>query len=272
MIGADRLAGSDAVAVIPARDEAARLPRAVASLRRAGVAVLVVANGCLDATAAVARDAGAAVIERPALQGGVGEARRIGMAAILDRAPRARIVMTTDADCTLGAGTMTALRRALIQADAVFGRVEPDPDEFAALPLHVRRHGILEDRHDALLAEIEGIGAALAWDPPRRHNQSPGALIAFRPGAYAATGGFVPLRCHEDRTMAETLVARGLRVARPWDAAVIASCRTTGRAAGGMADTIARRAVSDLDPETTRLRDACAALEGRRDALRAAAT
>ena len=76
-----------ALAVVPARNEATRLPRALRALRAQGVDALVVANGCTDATASVARQAGASVIETPILRGGVGEARRIGMAAALDAGP-----------------------------------------------------------------------------------------------------------------------------------------------------------------------------------------
>lgn len=258
----------DVVAVIPARDEAGRLPRTIATLHAQGVRVLVVANGCGDETAPVARRCRAAVLETDVLRGGVGEARRLGMALALALVARPAIVLTTDADCTLAAGTIDVLRRALGRADAAFGRVVPDAAEFATLPRHVRRHGRLEDRHTALLAEIEGLRAATPWDPLPRHGQTPGALIAFRPGTYRATGGFAPVPTHEDRLMAETLTSIGARIARPWHAAVHASCRLTGRAPGGMAATIAARAGSDLRAETRWLALDCARLEREVAALR----
>ena len=249
------------VAVIPARDEAARLPRALAALRRDGVEAVVVANGCRDATAAVARAAGAAVIETPALSGGVGAARALGLAAALARGPD--WLLTTDADCTLAPGTVAALARALRAADAAFGRVVPEPAEFARLPRAVRRHGTLEDRRDALAALLAGLDAAQPWNPQPCHGQSPGALIAWRPSAYAAAGGIEPVPCHEDRRMAAALDRAGLRVARPWDAVVTASCRLRGRAPGGMAATIAARTRADLAAETRALARACARLEAR---------
>ncbi|CAM4129625.1 glycosyltransferase family 2 protein [Palleronia rufa] len=239
------------IAVVPARDEAARLPAALAALRRSGLAAIVVANGCTDATAEVARAHGATVIETPALPGGVGAARRIGLAAAM--AARPDWLMTTDADCVLAPGAAEAVALGLARADAVFGRVEPDPDEFAALPEAVRVHGALEDRRDALRAALAARRASLPWNPAPCHDQSPGALIAWRPGAYAATGGIAPMPCHEDRRMAAALVATGARVARPWDAVVHASCRLTGRAPGGMADTIAARTAMDLRAETAAL-------------------
>ena len=247
------------VAVIPARDEAARIAAAVTPLVAAGLRVVVVANGCADETAARARAAGAAVIETGVLPGGVGEARRVGMAAALEGMPD--WVMTTDADCVVARASLAAVARRLRVADAVFGRVEPDPGGFAALPARVRRHGMLEDRRDALRAWIEGLRAAEPWNPAPCHGQSPGALIALRPSAYRAVGGFAPVRCHEDRMIASALARAGLRVARPWDAVVRASCRLDGRAPGGMADTIGARAAASfratLAAETRALRREC---------------
>ncbi len=247
------------VAVIPARDEADRLPHALAALHAQGVETLVVANGCSDATARVARAHGASVIETPALAGGVGAARAVGLARAIARSPA--WLMTTDADCVVAAGTIGVLDGALDHADAAFGRVEPDPVEFARLPLAVRRHGRLEDRRDALRARIEGLRAARDWNPPPHHGQSPGALIAWRPEAYRAVGGIASVPCNEDARMSSALVRAGLRVARPWHAVVRASCRVQGRAPGGMASTIAARTRTDLRAETAALIAECAVLE-----------
>ena len=245
------------VVVVPARDEAACIADCVASFAAQGVSALVVANACTDATVARARAAGAAVLDLPALLGGVGEARRRGMALAQDRAPAPRMLLTADADCRPGAGAVAVLRRALVRADAAFGRVVPDPVGFARLPRAVRIHGRLEDLRDALLAEIGAFAEPRTHDPMPRHGQAPGALMAFRPDAYHAVGGFAPMRCSEDRDIARRLVLAGFRVAHPWDAVVIASCRLAGRAPGGMADTIAERVRTDLGTETLGLRREC---------------
>ena len=258
------------LAVIPARDEAARIPAAIAALRAAGADVLVVANGCTDRTAAVAGSHGAAVLETGAAPGGVGAARRAGMAAARALAPRATVLLTSDADCRLAPGALPALLCAFGRADAAMGRVLPDPAEFARLPAAVRRHGDLEDLRDALLAEIGAFAEPRAHDPMPRHGQSPGALMAFRAAAYDAVGGFAPLPCSEDRDIARRLVLAGLRVAHPWKAVVFASCRLDGRAPGGMADTIAHRARADLTHETRRLEVQCRRLTRLVRALRAA--
>jgi len=235
------------IVAIPARDEVARLPRALASLARDGVArdVIVIANGCTDATASFAREFAArlrvAVLETGPLAGGVGEARRLGMQAALEAAPHASILATTDADCIVGACWGAATLRALDRADAACGRVLPDPVEFARLPLTVRRHGVLEDRASALAAELHGLRAPVPHDPLPRHGQTPGASLAFRAKVYRDAGGFDAIPCHEDRRIVSRIEAAGGRVARPWDLTVIASCRLAGRAPGGMAETIAAR-------------------------------
>lgn len=248
------------VAVVPARDEALRLPHALGALTAQGVDVIVVANGCTDATAEVAAQCGASVIETPILPGGVGAARRIGMAAALKRAPA--WLMTTDADCVLGPLTVTILEQALALADAVFGRVEPCAKEFALLPPAVRRHASLEDQNDALVAQIEALLTDVPWNPAPCHGQSPGALVAFRPRTYRLSGGFAPVRCHEDQIMATALARIGARIARPWAAVVQASCRLDGRAPGGMAATITARTREDLAGETRRLAASCERLKG----------
>ena len=259
---------SGVLAVIPARNEARRLPLALAALHAAGADVLVVANGCNDGTAGIALAEGAAVLETGDAPGGVGAARRAGMIAARDLAPHAGVLLTTDADCRLAPGALAALLRALDRADAAMGRVVPEPSEFARLPAAVRRHGNLEDLRDALLAEIGAFAEPRLHDPMPRHGQCPGALMAFRAAAYDMVGGFAPLTCSEDRDIARRLVLAGLRVAHPWDAVVNASCRLSGRAPGGMADTIAQRARADLTHETERLERQCTRLAALVHALR----
>lgn len=236
------------IVAIPARNEATHLPRALAGLARDEVIrdVIVIANGCTDATARLAASAAhpglrVAVLETGALAGGVGEARRLGMQAALDAAPRAAILATTDADCVVGPDWGAATLRALDRADVACGRVLPDPVELGLLPLTVRRHGILEDRVSELTAELDGLRAPAAHDPMPRHGQTPGASLAFRTEVYRAAGGFDAVPCHEDRRIVARIEASGGRVARPWGLTVIASCRLAGRAPGGMAETIAAR-------------------------------
>lgn len=233
---------------IPALDEARRLPGAFVALAGDGVVrdIIVIANGCTDATAAIARaghpDLRVAVLETGRLQGGVGAARRLGIEAAMTAAPRAAILATSDADCQIGPGWGALTLDALARADVVCGRVVPAAAEFARLPALVRRHGRLEDLASDLRAERDGLTDPKPHDPLPRHEQTPGASLAFRTEVYRAVGGFEPIPCNEDRRIVARIAAAGGRIARPHALTVAASCRLTGRAAGGMADTIAARA------------------------------
>ncbi|MEM7709166.1 MAG: glycosyltransferase family A protein [Pseudomonadota bacterium] len=263
------------IVAIPARDEAARLPCALDALAADGVPmdVIVIANGCTDGTTAVARDfpdLQVAVIETGCLLGGVGAARRLGLRAALSAAPQAAIVATTDADCTVAPGWAATTRRALAGAEVACGRVAPHAAEFATLPKLVRRHGILEDEVAALEAELAGLQHPVPHDPLPRHGQTPGASLAFRTDAYLQAGGFEAIRCHEDRRLVARIAAMGGRVARPWRLSVTASCRTRGRAPGGMADTIAARAADPLlGGQLADLEVACIRLRAEIEAFRA---
>jgi len=239
------------IVAIPARNEADRLPVTLSAFASEPDIqdVIVIANGCSDATATIARRSKGlrvAVLETGCLSGGVGEARRMGMQAALDAAPHATILATTDADCVVMPGWGHIVRSAIEKVDVICGRVVPDPEEFARLPRIVRMHGALEDEVAALGAELDGLRAPCTYDPLPRHGQTPGASLAFRTGTYLAAGGFEAIPCHEDRRIVARIEASGGRIARPWDLVVTASCRLEGRAPGGMADTISARATDQI--------------------------
>lgn len=92
--------------VIPARDEADGICAAVQSARAAGVEVLVVDGGSVDATAARARAAGARVLRAPP-----GRARQ--MQAGAEAAASADAILFLHADTRLPAGYADSLRQAL---------------------------------------------------------------------------------------------------------------------------------------------------------------
>jgi cellulose synthase/poly-beta-1,6-N-acetylglucosamine synthase-like glycosyltransferase len=104
--------------VVPAHDEEAMIARTVASLRAAdgGAEVFVVAHNCADATARIAAEAGARVVElnnRQLL--GKGAALRHGFAAAF--AGGANAVLVVDADTAVSANLISATR-AMLEAGA----------------------------------------------------------------------------------------------------------------------------------------------------------
>lgn len=109
------------VAVIPAHDEAPRI-EAVVRAARAHLAVIVVDDGSADATGAVARAAGATVIEQRPNQG-KGAALRTGFQQALEEGAEA--VLTLDAD---GQHDPAEIPRFLVAWAAPPADQEPRPD------------------------------------------------------------------------------------------------------------------------------------------------
>lgn len=97
--------------VIPARDEAAHIKACLESVRAldypaSSYEVIVVDNGSLDDTAAVARALGARVLERPGMK--IGGVRNAGC-----RVAAGAILAFTDADCVVPAGWLRTACAAL---------------------------------------------------------------------------------------------------------------------------------------------------------------
>lgn len=116
--------------LVPAHDEergiAATLATLVAQLAP-GDRLLVVADNCTDATAAVARAAGAEVVERrdPACRG-KSYALAAGVAALAAAPPE--VVVIVDADCRVEPGALEALRAAASDRPAQAAYVMHAPD------------------------------------------------------------------------------------------------------------------------------------------------
>ncbi|MGN6526972.1 MAG: glycosyltransferase family 2 protein [Burkholderiaceae bacterium] len=97
--------------LVPAHDEAQGIAPTIAAIAaqlHAGDRLLVVADNCRDATADVARAAGAAVVERHhETERGKGFALAFGVDAL--RADPPQLVVIVDADCELAPGALDAL-------------------------------------------------------------------------------------------------------------------------------------------------------------------
>lgn len=119
--------------VLPALDEAAALPAALASFA-GGVDLLVVDNGSTDDTAAVAAALGARVVAEP--RRGFGAACWAGIQA----SPHARVVVFADADGSLDGADLPAVAGPVLrdEADLVLGsrvRGQRDPGALSSLAL-----------------------------------------------------------------------------------------------------------------------------------------
>ena len=108
--------------VIPALDEEASLPRVLADLPSGAVRRVVVAdNGSTDATAEVAREAGAVVVQEA--RRGYGSACLAGLDAIREDPPHPDVVVFLDADYSDRPEELPALVRPIAEgaADLVIG-------------------------------------------------------------------------------------------------------------------------------------------------------
>lgn len=208
--------------VVPARDEETLLPGCLAALRAAAaevphvtVDVTVVADACRDATADLARRAGAHVVESG--RGNVGAARAAGFAAALDRhgAGDGLWLATTDADSRVPAGWLVAQLATAAGHDARLGTVVlSDADR------HRFRSWVEAYDH--------GCG-------PTRHRHVHGANLGVAAAAYLRAGGFRPLVSGEDADLVERLRACGAAIDWSLDEPVLTSGRHVARAPRGVA-------------------------------------
>jgi hypothetical protein len=223
--------------VVPARNEEERLPACLAALREAAgsvgipVHLLVVADACTDATAAVAAEGGAGVIEIRARN--VGAARAAGMAGLLRQTagtdPAAAWLATTDADTVVPPGWLHhQLGYARQGWDMVLGTVTVT--DWEEHPPHM----------PAAFAAMYGIGEGT-------HPHVHGANLGIRASAYLAAGGFKPLRTAEDHALMAAATEAGCQVLQAGDVTVETSARRRARAPRGFSHalrTLARQPAS----------------------------
>jgi hypothetical protein len=226
--------------VVPAHDEEDLLPACLAALRDAGraaaaqrgvsVRIVVAADACSDRTAALARRAGATVVEIAARN--VGVARAAGLRELLRRdwpapagpgsapagpgsAPAGLWLATTDADSVVPPNWLTEQLRYADQGwEVIVGTVA-----VADWTGHAPATAIEFDRQ---------YGVWRGWHPHVH-----GANLGFTAPAYLTAGGFRALRTAEDHALVSAMHAQGRRVLRPPDLRVVTSARRHYRAPDG---------------------------------------
>ena len=195
--------------LVPAHDEesviAATVKRLLAELRP-GDRLVVVADNCTDGTAAVARAAGATVVER-------NEPHRRGKGFALERGVQSLegfppdVVVVVDADCTLEAGSLEPLARAAAEGnrpaqarDLVLLPPDPRPlDAVAAFAFlvknFVRPSGLARL---GLPCQLMGTGMAFPWAILREARLGTSALVEdLQLGLDLALAGHPPRFCPE---------------------------------------------------------------------------
>jgi len=241
-----------AVVVVPARDEQARIEACLLALARQrevsaeSYEVIVILDGCRDATAAVVRALASRapqlrvhVVELPVSQG-VGRARRRGMDLACERlfsvGRHDGLIASTDADSVV-ADDWLACQLALTTrgASAIGGLIELDAGETGALAVQAlterERRGV--ERMRAVFDQHPGEGTV-------EHHQFSGASLALTAQTYRRCGGLPVRAALEDEALERELQARGVPIYRSRRVRVRTSARTDGRAPRGLARDLAR--------------------------------
>lgn len=239
---------------IPVHNEQEHLHATLMALDRAAAhyagrtTVVLMLNGCVDDSRGVAQksrlqhlDLDCRIISLRPGHRHAGWARRLALDAAADLLVRPDDVLSsTDAD-TLVDPNWIVRTVAYFAAgyDAIAGRALTPARERAALSPFARhrlnqigRYYIALDRLRAVTADGHD-----AWP---RHYYEGGASIALSLAFYRLIGGAPTPPVAEDKALFDALRAAGARIRHPLDVRVFTSCRTAGRAPGGMADALAR--------------------------------
>ncbi|MCB2379382.1 glycosyltransferase [Hymenobacter sp. BT635] len=256
-IAASPASGLGAVVIIPVKDEAENLPLTLAALAAqvdlagqplpaGSFEVIVLANNCLDQSAAVARRFAqahpaltihVAEILLPAPLAHIGWARRLLMDEACRRLELAGAttgyIASTDGDTQVAPTWLAATRAELTtyQTAAVCGRIlTPE----ACQPSRVRRCQLRDAAYRLLSARLEAALDPNAADPWPRHHQHFGASFAITVAAYRLVGGLPVVPYLEDEALFQALLRHDLSVRHSPAVRVSTSDRQEGRVAVGL--------------------------------------
>lgn len=231
-VGASGLQVRAVCVVVPVHDEEELLGRCIAGLRHAVhheqsrpggalVEVVLVLDGCTDASASIARLSPFTVVE--VAERRVGAARstgvETGLAALREAhgplPDEALWIASTDADSVVPPHWLSSqLALADRGAGVVVGTVRPDPADLTR-----RQRAAWQATHV----------------PGRANGHVHGANLGMRADVYAAAGGYPPVDEHEDVALVARALGTGGRVVASDDAWVLTSGRQQGRTPGGYA-------------------------------------
>lgn len=223
---------------IPARNEADRLERCLASIvtaasrmpRSVDVTIVVACDSCTDHTNDLALDFAtrSPIVETVVGRWGTaGGARRAAIGSGLAEQSVAADrcwVATTDADTVVPSDWL--LRHAMYADagfDAVAGVVELAADDDCSINVSSAFRGYYR------------------FDTAEAHSHVHGANLGVRADRYIEAGGFPPVACSEDHALWNALgTLPDCRRISPTGLVVMTSARLHSRAAGGFADDLAR--------------------------------
>jgi GT2 family glycosyltransferase len=239
------------IVAIPVRNEEQHLKScldALSNQTHPANRIFLLLNNCTDASRRICEQAqtsrGTIQIMECQLNGAeasAGEARRRALDHALALCADG-IILTTDADSVVPASWIADnLAEIAIGADCVCGMAVIDPRDTAATPRRLE----FDDMRERLLLRLQDEIRALVdpdpFDPWPRHQQHSGASIAVSAAALRRAGGAPRIASGEDRALVARMALFDANIRHAPQIQVMVSGRAEGRAAGGMAETIARR-------------------------------
>ncbi|PZV08969.1 MAG: glycosyl transferase [Leptolyngbya sp.] len=251
--------------IVPVRNEAEMLPTTLQALADQidfegncldfkSYEVIVFANNCTDASAAIARQFAQQhpqfqlhVIEQtlPQAEAHIGRVRR----TLMDEAHRRLqglgqrhgIIASTDGDSQVDRQWIAAMRHEIAQgADAVGGRTVTHRAERAALDRATKTSYLRFVGYRYLVKQLEDYLDPDPFDRAPRHYQFFGANFAVTHEMYALAGGMPLLPTSEDVAFHQAIVKVGAKVRHSTLMRVTTSARRQGRAAQGLADRLSQ--------------------------------
>jgi hypothetical protein len=255
--------------IVPAQNEADYIADALIALNESArmadreVAVLVFANGCTDATCDVAERAASftralhveTVAETlPAGNAHAGGARRRAVEIALQafNLRSEDLIFSTDADARVRPDLFIRMGDAFSHgADVVLAQLAYRQDRYHPAPrAALRKASRYAAWRQRVRQLVETVRTGTIPSPPL-HDEYGGAGIAARLTTYASLGGFPAVPSEEDKRFVAAADLSGFNVCRQSGAIVEVCTRLKGRAAGGMADTLARLASSTQSEDLT---------------------
>jgi len=242
------------IVAIPAHNEESRIARTLQALGTqrgewAGqFSVLVLANNCSDATAQVARTVARTlpvtveVVEEQFAteQAHVGHARGrvLQLAAARLMGHPHGLIATTDADTVAAPDWASRMRRALVGADVVGGRILTLPEESVRLPQGLRRLQLQDAAYHLLASQLSSRLDPDPADPWPRHHQHFGANLGLRLSAWQQVKVWPPVRTLEDLALVEELRRLDLRLRHCPQVKVWTSARQSSRVEVGLSSQL----------------------------------
>ncbi|WP_313009010.1 glycosyltransferase [Brevundimonas vesicularis] len=240
---------------VPARNEGRRLPVLLAALAAQDlpgrISVALCINNSTDGSLHQAQAAADRWKDRldivvdlqtfPEHRAHAGAARRAAMSAGLEHlGDRSNgVLISTDADTRPPPNWLSANLACIASgADLVGGRLVLDEAEAISADVAALRR--LWDAYWREVRAIEDEIDPSPHDPAPRHGDHTGASLAITAAAYRSAGGVPEQPTGEDRALVIAAQAQGARLVHPLAVWTRVSARTTGRAAGGMAEDMSR--------------------------------